>query len=241
MQVNDIPNWQAQCRLEHRRVLTGEYAHYCPDWDYMTVDETTTEWESCACYPEDRNMADKLDKLRDAVRTKRDLDLQITALETTLSERKQDRFKLEHETLPEMFINARVTKLTIEAEGNLPNYTAALAPYYKAVISAEWPEQKQQAAFALLDKLNLGDLIKTIVEVQFGRDERAATKKFLKALAKLVSEEQIKTRQGVPWATLTAAIRYHYESGQQLSDAELATLGATVGMAVTLKEDKSGP
>jgi hypothetical protein len=36
---------------EHRRVLTGKYAHYCPDWDFMTIDETCPEFEACTCFP----------------------------------------------------------------------------------------------------------------------------------------------------------------------------------------------
>jgi len=186
---------------------------------------------------------DKLDKLREAVRHKRDLDVQIDDLENRLSAHKQARYKLEHETLPEMFTQARVTKVAIEAEGNMPPYMARLQPYYKAVISADWPMDRQQRAFDLLDKLHLGDLIKTVVEITFGRDERKQTKTFLSTILKrkLIREDQVSCRQGVPWSTLTAAVRYHYESGQQLGDDELATLGATVGMAVTLKEEKVGP
>jgi hypothetical protein len=181
--------------------------------------------------------ADKLDKLRQAVRAKRDLDVTITELEERLSKHKQARFELEHKTLPDMFMAARVTSLGLEREGNLPAYKASLGPYYKAVISAEWPVERQQQAFALLDKLKLGDLIKTIVEVHFGRGQRKATQQFIKAISKLVPKDTITERQGVPWATLTAAIKYHYENGGQLGDDELTTLGATVGYAVTLKPE----
>lgn len=30
--------------------LKGRYKHYCPDWDFMAIDETTPEWEACTCY-----------------------------------------------------------------------------------------------------------------------------------------------------------------------------------------------
>jgi len=182
---------------------------------------------------------DKLDKLRTAVRNKRDLDLEINGLEDRLQQRKQVRFDLEHKTLPEMFMQARVTQITVAKEGNLPAYKASMAPYYKAVIQADWPSEKQQAAFDLLDKLDLGDLIKTLIEIQFGRNERKETKRFLAAIKKLVRPDQIHARQGVPWGTLTAAIKYRYEhQGQQLGDDELATLGATVGYKVTLKAEE---
>jgi len=182
---------------------------------------------------------DKLDKLRTAVRERRDLEIQIRDLEERLQKHKQARFKLEHETLPDMFMQARVTQVTVAKEGNLPPYKASLAPYYKAVIQAEWPIEKQQAAFDLLDKLRLGDLIKTVVEVAFARDDRKATKAFLAAIKKLVHADQVRTKQTVPWGTLTAAIKYMYEhEGKQLGDEELNTLGATVGYAVTLKAEE---
>lgn len=31
--------------------LAGEYAHYCPEWDFMAIDETHPEFEVCTCYP----------------------------------------------------------------------------------------------------------------------------------------------------------------------------------------------
>lgn len=39
------------CLRERGRILAGQYRHYCPDWDGLTVDETTPEWEGCTCYP----------------------------------------------------------------------------------------------------------------------------------------------------------------------------------------------
>ena len=27
------------------------FSHACPDWDFMVIDETCPEWESCTCFP----------------------------------------------------------------------------------------------------------------------------------------------------------------------------------------------
>jgi hypothetical protein len=35
-------------RKERGRPLTGRYAHYCRDWDFLTIDETCPEWP-CGC------------------------------------------------------------------------------------------------------------------------------------------------------------------------------------------------
>lgn len=29
--------------------LTGEFRHYCPDWDYMAIDEHCPEISGCTC------------------------------------------------------------------------------------------------------------------------------------------------------------------------------------------------
>jgi hypothetical protein len=29
--------------------LTGEWKHYCPDWDFMAIDETCPEYDACTC------------------------------------------------------------------------------------------------------------------------------------------------------------------------------------------------
>lgn len=44
--VSDFEYWSM---LERGRVLAGEFAHFCHDWDGMTVDETCDEYSCCNC------------------------------------------------------------------------------------------------------------------------------------------------------------------------------------------------
>lgn len=44
-------DWEQDCMRERGKLLTGKYAHWCPDWDFLTIDETCPEWP-CACAPE---------------------------------------------------------------------------------------------------------------------------------------------------------------------------------------------
>ncbi len=46
-----MADWEADCLRERHKVLTGEFAHWCYDWDGLTVDETTEEWQGCTCFP----------------------------------------------------------------------------------------------------------------------------------------------------------------------------------------------
>ena len=42
--------WARECTFFHGRILEGEKNHYCPEWDYMPIDETCEmEIEACSC------------------------------------------------------------------------------------------------------------------------------------------------------------------------------------------------
>lgn len=41
--------WARDCFRWHDRYLTGQKRHYCPDWDFLPIDETCMEFEACTC------------------------------------------------------------------------------------------------------------------------------------------------------------------------------------------------
>lgn len=41
-------SWEKDCIKWRGKVLTGKHCHWCPDWDFLPIDETTPEWP-CAC------------------------------------------------------------------------------------------------------------------------------------------------------------------------------------------------
>ena len=43
-----MTHWEEDSLRERGRILTGKYGHWCPDWDYLTIDETCPEWP-CPC------------------------------------------------------------------------------------------------------------------------------------------------------------------------------------------------
>lgn len=43
--------WVEDCFEWRGETLTGDFAHWCCDWDGLPVDETCREWNSCTCYP----------------------------------------------------------------------------------------------------------------------------------------------------------------------------------------------
>ena len=41
--------WTEDCRRYWGRFLEGEKRHYCPDFDYLPIDETCKEFNTCTC------------------------------------------------------------------------------------------------------------------------------------------------------------------------------------------------
>jgi hypothetical protein len=186
-----------------------------------------------------RPTKDKLDRVRDAVRNFRDLDLGIKVLEERAAEMRGRRLIMTMNTLPEIFMDAGVDSITLQSEGNMPAYQANLEDYYHAKISTDWDEEKQKEAYDLLEKRKSADIIKHTVEIRFGLKETKLFKQFMalfkgKAFKEL--KKRIVIRRSVPWNTLTALIRETYEKGGEFKDEELRLLGATVGKTVKLKE-----
>jgi len=41
--------WGNDCMRWWGYILTGQKAHWCPDWDYLPIDETLNEINACTC------------------------------------------------------------------------------------------------------------------------------------------------------------------------------------------------
>lgn len=44
------PDWIEDSTKEHGKPLKGPYAHWCFEWDEMTVSARTPEFMACRCY-----------------------------------------------------------------------------------------------------------------------------------------------------------------------------------------------
>lgn len=48
-----MSNWDEfneDCMHHYGKVLTGEFRHFCPEFDYLPIDETVFEFQFCDCY-----------------------------------------------------------------------------------------------------------------------------------------------------------------------------------------------
>ena len=44
--------WCVDSTHWHGKVLSGDYCHWCPEWDDLPIDETCGEIVACMCYDE---------------------------------------------------------------------------------------------------------------------------------------------------------------------------------------------
>jgi hypothetical protein len=174
---------------------------------------------------------DKLDRLREATKHLRNLTLEAEAREADLKLCKSQIDAMVKSTLPALFEEAGVTSIGIEAEGNMPAYEAKAQPYYHANIKADWEPEKKNEAFTWLTDHGHGDLIKSIITIEFGRGEYGTMKKVEDWLKK--SKVLYTNDRAVPWASLTAFVKEQITKHNTIPPLEI--LGATVGKVVKLK------
>lgn len=53
MKKAKLTQWEEDCLHWMGLILTGDYKHYCPDWDDLPIDETCAEFGGCTCYVDD--------------------------------------------------------------------------------------------------------------------------------------------------------------------------------------------
>lgn len=177
---------------------------------------------------------DKLERVRDSLRTYRDLLREEEDLKARLKATGEQIAAMKTKTLPDLFTEVGVDKLGLPAQGNLPAYDAKLVPYYFANISAEWPPEQQARGYDWLDSNGHGDLIRSTYTVFVGKDDRATALMVESALRALKVDFTIKL--AVPWNTLTAWLKEQVEKKQTTPPLDL--LGATVGSVVKLDQRK---
>lgn len=176
---------------------------------------------------------DRLEKIREVMRQVRDLKLKIAADAEQAKLDNKKLYELEHDVLPDMYSQVQQNFLSLQAEGNLPAYEGELKPYYKAVIAAEWDEDRREKGFAEVERLGGADIVKNLIIIQTGRGEEKIAEKVVAGLTK--AGVAYKRRRDVPWGTLTAFVKEQVEAGVM---PQLDLLGAQVGRRVELKPEK---
>jgi len=121
-----------------------------------------------------------------------DLEREIDSLENLLKEKKQSLTKLAEQDLPDLMQELNVKEFTLNngAKCEIQDITSGSIPSASAIARAKTDEDKnelevrQQQCFDWLRNTGNGSLIKSNVEVQFGKDEDKACNEFTEELRK---------------------------------------------------------
>jgi hypothetical protein len=174
---------------------------------------------------------DKLDRVRKALADLRDDEIESAQLAARLNEVKERINTTKNKTLVDVFDEAGITSLALEAEGNLPRYEVEIGDYFHANIPAE----KSEEAYAFLRSKKSEDLIKSSYTIEFGLREAKAAERFQRSLDKAGIGYSLK--QGVPWNTLTSWFKVEHKK-KPLSAKAMGLLGATVGRVAKVVKQK---
>lgn len=149
-----------------------------------------------------------------------------------LSKRRQE---LERRILPTLFDEIGTDHIGVPSQ----NCDVVVKPYYHANIRSDWPEEQREAAFSHLIDVELESLIAVEVTVKFARGEYEDAAELVQIIkdSRFGNTHVPKMEMGVPWNTLTAAVKKEIEDGRG-ADLDLEKLGATVGTTAAIKKRK---
>ena len=109
-----------------------------------------------------------------------------------------------------MFSKAKVSSITVEADGNHPSFVAERDTVYTAKI----PEEKRMKAFEWFEQTGNGDLVKSVIQITFGMQEHEARLKVMK----LLSDNGVEywNNESVHHMTLKAFVKRELQAGKIL-------------------------
>lgn len=139
-------------------------------------------------------------QLRDEYLHKADLENQLQEINGRIT-------NIERNELPEMFTQAGISGLDVQADGNHPAFRAERGTVYTAKI----PEEKRQEAFQWFEGQGHGDLVKSVINITFGMQEH---EKRL-AVMKLLSDNGVEfyNNESVHNSTLRAFVKREIKAG----------------------------
>ena len=150
-----------------------------------------------------------------------DLENEITRIDELLKQKKQDLLKLAEQDLPELMqeLNVRDFTLSNGSKVEVNDIVSGSVPSVSAIDRAKGDDKvtleiRQQQCFEWLRDNKAGDLIKSNVEVQFGRNEDEDCNAFAKEL----SDRNIyyKRSVGVHPASLNSYIKERMSEGKEV-------------------------
>jgi len=177
--------------------------------------------------------APTLERLRATVAEFRDATREASDLEERLKEVRERLTTIERTTLPNLFAEAGVASMSLDAEGNHPAVEAKLSDFYRANIASGWDDLRRKKGFETLERLGLAPLIKVEVTARFGRGESDEARQIAEMIR--ATGHSAEVENSVSHMTLTSAVKELHQQGNLPGPEDLDAIGAVVGKQVKLK------
>jgi hypothetical protein len=165
--------------------------------------------------------SNELGAIADLAQQMFDLEEEISAIELSLKQKKQDLNKLANQDLPDLMqeLNIKDFSLNNGAKVKVEDVVSASVPSQSSIIRAKGDDKaeleiRQQQCFEWLRANGGAELIKSNVEVQFGRDEDALCNEFTQELKN--RSLHYKRAIGVHPATINSFIKEKIDNGQNI-------------------------
>lgn len=148
-----------------------------------------------------------LDKVAILAAQQLELQRSVKAAELELDDLKKKLERVEQHDLPEAMDEVGLSEFKLRDGTKI-----TISSFYNASI----PLERRDEAFTWLDNHEHGGIIKTDVNLNFGRGELEVAKEFMAWLNEQRPELDPELTQGVHWQTLRAFVREQVESGAAL-------------------------
>ena len=148
------------------------------------------------------------------------LEDEVAALEEELKQKKKELLVLQTTTLPEALAEAGVAGFTLDNGARVD---------VKGFVSAKIPAKHEQEAFRWLEENNFGDIIKTQISVDTGKDLELA-REYQAVLEEAGAD--VHFGRSVHAQTLKAFVKKEVEAGTSIP---LELFGAFIGQKTTIK------
>jgi hypothetical protein len=184
---------------------------------------------------------DRMDAIADKAKEMRGLEEKVSDLSDQLDSVKVDLHRVKFTELPDLMGAIGMTKFSVEAYGNHPAFDIKSSPYCRASIPVDMDPADRDDAFNYLIERGGGDLIKTTVTFEFGKDSMNEVQKFLDFVHSSSDFPEPTVKMMVHHMSLSSWLKEEMaiagKSGGILPDLE--RLNATAGRMAEIKVKKS--
>lgn len=139
----------------------------------------------------------------------RELGAKIERAESELMKLKTDYQEIEVRRLPDAMADIGFTEFTLATGEKL-----TVGPEYHASI----PAAKKTEAYAWLREHEFGDLIKSLLAVEFGKGEAEVAEAVRQQLTEAMPERPVVLNDSIHSATLKALVKEQFEAGDPLPE-----------------------